>query len=281
MQRPDPPASAAAAWAAKQIEEFDTNETQLFYESTNLSETEVSALADVVAEYEGLEMLEKDGTISITKDGDEQLLAKAEKQAWLTLEDNEKNWKMNYQTNFQTAKPATSRLNRLALLAIVLVLSLDGNAMMVDAHNTTMNGTLQGNGVEATAAVMTAPLPFAGAQARRGLQETGYAMTDGAINPAVNECKTESETFDCPNSQATYGAIGTWDTGSVTIMAYSTSTCSPSSPPFFARSCDHGPPSCVREGMGGERLWCTLADMSVGAYVPVVCVGSALPHGSV
>ena len=39
-----------------------------------------------------------------------------------------------------------------------------------------------------------------------------------------------------------------------------------SSPPFFCtRSFESDPPSCAREGMSGERLWSTFADMSVRA----------------
>eukprot|EP01046_Picozoa_sp_COSAG06_P028759 COSAG06_NODE_2615_length_6577_cov_2.658537_3_plen_1121_part_00 len=189
-----------------------------------------------------------------------------------------------------TAKPATSRhLNKVALLVGVLVLSLDGNAMMVDAHNATTNGTLQRSGMDETAAVMVAPLPFAGAQARRGLQVVGYAMTDATIGTtyssgsgAIGQCEAENAAFDCPNSQATYGAIGTWDTSSITAVDYSKSTCSSPSPFFFTRSCESNPPSCARDVMSGEWLWSTSADMSVRAYnMLVMCGGSTLPHGSV
>ena len=76
-------------------------------------------------------------------------------------------------------------------------------------------------------------------------QVTGYAMTDANIRVAVRECAIESQvgatttthdcsqagfvagvgvvtcdaTFDCPNSQATYGLIETWDTSTVTCFA--------------------------------------------------------------
>ena len=133
-------------------------------------------------------------------------------------------------------------------IATIVAMSLDGNAMMVDAHSATTNGTLQRSGMEETAAVMVAPLPFAGAQARRGLQVTGYAMTDATYqggSGAINECANENAAFDCPNSQATYGAIGTWDTSAITTMEKSTSTCASSPPPFFTRSCESDPPSCV------------------------------------
>ena len=133
-----------------------------------------------------------------------------------------------------------------------IAMSLDGNATTVDAHNATTNGTLQRSGMEATAAMMVVTLPSAGAQARRGLQVMGYAMTDATIGSlwpsgsgAIGECKNENAAFDCPNSQATYGVIGTWDTSSVTIMDYRTSTCSCSPPPFFTRTCESDPPSCV------------------------------------
>ena len=53
---------------------------------------------------------------------------------------------------------------------------------------------------------------------RRALQVTGYAMDDTSIFGAVAECKAESATFDCPNSQATYGHISTWDTSAVTTF---------------------------------------------------------------
>ena len=70
-------------------------------------------------------------------------------------------------------------------------------------------------------------------------QVTGYTMTNANIRVAVHECALESQvgettsthdcsrvgrdywcdaTFDCPNSQATYGPIETWDTSRVTCL---------------------------------------------------------------
>ena len=43
-------------------------------------------------------------------------------------------------------------------------------------------------------------------------------ITDATIWTAVEECKAESATFDCPASQATYGPIEDWDVDAVTSL---------------------------------------------------------------
>eukprot|EP01046_Picozoa_sp_COSAG06_P059442 COSAG06_NODE_12296_length_1398_cov_2.313318_1_plen_205_part_10 len=53
---------------------------------------------------------------------------------------------------------------------------------------------------------------------RRALQ-AGYVMDDAAIATAVAECAAEAPDFVCPVSQATYGAVGTWDISAVTSLA--------------------------------------------------------------
>ena len=56
----------------------------------------------------------------------------------------------------------------------------------------------------------------------RGLQvTTRYQMTNTILNTAVVACKQESSTFDCTNTESTYGPIETWDVSSVTTLAYS------------------------------------------------------------
>ena len=43
-------------------------------------------------------------------------------------------------------------------------------------------------------------------------------ITDATIFAAVQECRDESPTFDCPASQATYGPIEDWDVSAVTSL---------------------------------------------------------------
>lgn len=50
----------------------------------------------------------------------------------------------------------------------------------------------------------------------RALQTT--AITNDNIKVAADECKAESNDYNCPVSQTTYGPMSTWDTSSVTIM---------------------------------------------------------------
>ena len=44
------------------------------------------------------------------------------------------------------------------------------------------------------------------------------AINDATIWTAVEECQAESDAFDCPASQATYGPIEDWDVGAVTSL---------------------------------------------------------------
>eukprot|EP01043_Picozoa_sp_COSAG02_P029105 COSAG02_NODE_1797_length_10902_cov_25.030177_1_plen_193_part_00 len=56
----------------------------------------------------------------------------------------------------------------------------------------------------------------------RGLQvTTRYQMTNTILNTAVIACKQESTTFECTNTENTYGPIETWDVSSVTTLSQS------------------------------------------------------------
>ena len=89
----------------------------------------------------------------------------------------------------------------------------------------------------------TTTMASRGEHLHRALQVTGYAMDDTSIFAAVAECKAESETFDCPNSQATYGHISTWDTSAVTNM-YQCACISPSKFPLA---------TIIMHELGGKR----------------------------
>ena len=51
---------------------------------------------------------------------------------------------------------------------------------------------------------------------------TRYQMTNAILNTAVIACKQESSTFECTNTESTYGPIETWDVSSVTTLYQST-----------------------------------------------------------
>ena len=47
-------------------------------------------------------------------------------------------------------------------------------------------------------------------------RQSDAAITDANIKAAADNCRAESQDYNCPGSQATYGPISTWDTSSVT-----------------------------------------------------------------
>ena len=53
----------------------------------------------------------------------------------------------------------------------------------------------------------------------RGLQvTTRYQMDNTILNTALTTCQQESSTYECTNTESTYGLIETWDTSSVTML---------------------------------------------------------------